>query len=62
MDTRKMLSLLAATALLALPGCATDDAAEKDAKEAQPTVEKAAQDAEKAPEDAADEVDDNDSK
>jgi hypothetical protein len=62
MTTRKMLSLLAASALMAIPGCATDDAAKKDAKEAQPTVEKAAKDAEKTGSEAVDAVDDNDSK
>lgn len=62
MDTRKMLSLLAASALIAIPGCATDNAVEKDAKNAQPEVEKAGKDAKKAGEDAADAVDDNDSR
>jgi hypothetical protein len=62
MDTRKMLSLLAASALIAVPGCSTDDAVKKDAEKAAPTVEKAADDAGNAAEDAADEVDDNDSK
>jgi hypothetical protein len=62
MDTRKMLSLLAASALIAVPGCSTDDAVEKDAKKAEPKVEKAGKDAGNAAEDAADEVDDNDSK
>ena len=62
MDTRKILSLLATTALLALPGCATDDAVEKDARDAQPEVEQAGKDAGNAAEDAADAVDDNDSK
>lgn len=60
--TRKLLSLLAASALIALSGCATDDAAERDAREAQPEIEQAGKDAEKAAEDAADAVDDNDSK
>ena len=62
MHARKMLSLLAAAALIAVPGCATDDAVKKDAKNAQPKVEKAGKDAEKAGADAADAIDDNDSK
>jgi hypothetical protein len=62
MNTRKMLSLLAASALIAVPGCATDDAVKKDAKNAEPGVKKAGKDAEKAGADAADAVDDNDSK
>lgn len=57
-----MLSLLAAGALIAIPGCSTDDAVERDAKNAQPEVEQAAEDAGKAAEDTADAVDDNDSK
>jgi hypothetical protein len=57
-----MLSLLAASALIAVPGCSTDDAVKKDAKNAQPEVEKAGKDAKKAGADAADAVDDNDSK
>lgn len=57
-----MLTLLAATALIAIPGCSTDNAVEKDAKNAAPTVEKAADDAGNAAEDAVDAVDDNDSK
>ena len=57
-----MLSLLAASALIAVPGCSTDDAVKKDAENAAPTVEKAADDAGNAAEDAADKVDDNDSK
>ena len=62
MDARKILSLLVVAAMIAVSGCATDDAAKKDAEKAQPTVEKAADDAGNAAEDAADEVDDNDSK
>jgi hypothetical protein len=62
MDTRKMLSLTAAAAVIATPGCSTDDAAKKDAKNAQPEVEKAGKDVGNAAEDAADKVDDNDSK
>jgi hypothetical protein len=62
MHARKMLSLVSVLALLAIPGCATDDAVKKDAKNAQPKVEKAGKDAEKAGADAADAVDDNDSK
>ena len=62
MHTRKMLSLLAASALIAVPGCATDNAVKKDAKDAQPGVEKAGRDAKNAGEDAVDAVDDNDSK
>jgi hypothetical protein len=62
MDARKILSLFAVAAMIAVSGCATDDAVEKDAKKAEPKVEKAADDADKAAEDAADEVDDNDSK
>jgi hypothetical protein len=62
MDTRKMLSLAAAAALFAVPGCATDNAVKKDAKNAQPKVEKAAKDADKAAGNAVDAVDDNDSK
>ena len=60
--TRKILSLFAATALLALAGCATDDAAEEDARDAKPEVEQAGKDVGNAAEDAADAVDDNDSK
>jgi hypothetical protein len=59
---RRLLAVLAAAALIAVTGCATDDAAKKDAKDAQPTVEKAAKDAKKAGADAADAIDDNDSK
>jgi hypothetical protein len=62
MDPRKMLSLLAASALIAIPGCATDDAVKKDAKNAEPEVKQAGKDAKKAGADAADAVDDNDSK
>jgi protein involved in temperature-dependent protein secretion len=62
MDTRKMLSLFAVAALMAVTGCATDNAVEKDAKHAQPKVEKAGKDAGKAAGDAVDAVDDNDSK
>jgi hypothetical protein len=62
MDTRKLLSVVAAGALIAIPGCATDDAAKKDANKAEPTVENASKDAENAGEDAVDTVDDNDSK
>jgi hypothetical protein len=62
MDTRKMLSLVAAAALIAVPGCATDDAVEKDASNAQPKAQKAAKDAEKTGSEAVDAVDDNDSK
>jgi hypothetical protein len=60
--TRKFLSLLAATMLIALAGCATDDAVEEDARNAQPEIEQAGKDAGNAAEDAADAVDDNDSK
>jgi hypothetical protein len=62
MDTRKLLSLVAASALMTIPGCATDDAVKKDAKNAQPKAEKAAKDAEKTGSEAVDAVDDNDSK
>ena len=62
MNTRKMLSLAAVAALFAVPGCATDDAVKKDAKNAEPKAEKAAKDAEKTGSDAVDAVDDNDSK
>jgi hypothetical protein len=62
MDTRKMLSLLAAGALIAIPGCSTDDAVKKDAKRAEPKAEKAANDAEKTGSEAVDALDDNDSK
>lgn len=62
MNTRKMLSLLAAGALIAIPGCSTDDAVKKDAKHAEPKVEKAGKDAGKTASDAVDAVDDNDSK
>jgi hypothetical protein len=62
METRKMLSLFAATALIAVPGCATDDAVKKDAKKAEPKAEKAANDAEKTGSEAVDAVDDDDSK
>jgi hypothetical protein len=62
MDMGKMLSLLAASAMIAVAGCSTDDAVQKDAKHAQPTVEKAAKDAKKAGGQAVDAVDDNDSK
>lgn len=62
MNTRKMLSLLAAAALIALPGCSTDDAVEKDAKNAQPEIEQAGKDAGNAAEKAVDAVDDDDSK
>ena len=62
MHARKMLSLLAASALVAAPGCATDDAVKKDAKNAEPGVKKAGEDAKNAGADAADAVDDNDSK
>ena len=62
MDARKILSLFAAAAMIAVSGCATDDAVKKDADKAQPKVEKAADDAGNAAEDAADKVDDNDSK
>jgi len=58
----KLLAILAAAAFVALPGCASDDAARKDAKKAEPTVEKAAKDAEEAGADAADKIDDDDSK
>ena len=71
---RRIASILTAT-LLALfgataAGCSTDDAVEKDVKEAARdadkaagnTDEEAAKDAEKAGEDAADAVDDNDGK
>jgi hypothetical protein len=57
-----MLSLTAAAALIAIPGCSTDDAVKKDAKNAQPKVEKAGKDAEKTGSQAVDAVDDNDSK
>jgi hypothetical protein len=57
-----MLSLMAAAALIAIPGCSTDDAVKKDAKNAQPKVEKAGKDAEKTGSQAVDAVDDNDSK
>jgi hypothetical protein len=62
MDARKILSLMAVAGLIAVSGCATDDAAKKDAKNAQPKVEKAGKDAKKAGADAADAIDDNDSK
>jgi len=62
MDTRKTLSLFAAAALIAVPGCSTDDAVKKDAKHAEPTVKKAAKDAKKTGGQAVDSVDDNDSK
>jgi outer membrane protein assembly factor BamE (lipoprotein component of BamABCDE complex) len=62
METRKMLSMVAAAALIALPGCSTDDAVKKDAEKAQPKVEQAGEDAGNAAEDAADKIDDNDSK
>lgn len=62
MGTRKLLSLLGAAALLTFSGCATDDAVQKDAKNAQPTVEKGADQAGKAADTAVDAVDDNDSK
>jgi hypothetical protein len=51
MDARRMLSLVAAGALIAGPGCATDEA-----------VEKASKNAEKTGDQAVDDVDDNDSK
>jgi hypothetical protein len=57
-----MLTVLAAAALFAVPGCSTDDAVKKDAKNAQPQVEKAGKDVGKAAENSADKVDDNDSK
>jgi hypothetical protein len=60
--TRRLLTLVAAGALIALPGCSTDDAVQKDAKNAAPTVEQAAKDAKKAGGQAVDAVDDNDSK
>ena len=59
---RKLLAMLAAAGLIALSGCATDDAVKKDAKDAEPGVKKAAKDAKSAGADAADAVDDNDSK
>ena len=71
---RRATAVLAAVLLglsgAAATGCSTDDAAEKDAKEAVDDADKAAgnkdeeaaKDAEKAGEDAADAVDDNDSK
>jgi hypothetical protein len=62
MQARKMLGLLATASLIAIPGCATDDAVEKDAKNAQPKVEKAGKEAEKTGSEAVDAVDDNDSK
>jgi hypothetical protein len=62
MDTRKMLSLVAAAAMIAVGGCATDDAVKKDAKDAQPKVEKAGKDAKDAGSTAVDAIDDNDSK
>jgi len=62
MHVRKMLSLLAASALIAVPGCSTDDGVKKDAKNAEPTVKKAGKDAEKTGSEAVDAVDDNDSK
>lgn len=49
-----MPSVLAASAVIAIPGCSTDEAAKKDA-------EQAARDAEKAGGKAADAVDDSDS-
>lgn len=64
--TRSRLTLLAVVAALAggLPACATDDAVEKDAKDAQQDVdreagstdEKAAEDAKEAGEDAGSEA------
>ena len=57
-----MLSLFAAAAVIAIPGCSTDNAVQKDAKHAEPTVKKAAKDAKKAGGQAVDAVDDNDSK
>jgi hypothetical protein len=62
MDARKTLSLVTAAALIAIPGCATDDAVKKDAKNAEPQAEKAAKDAKKTGGEAVDAVDDNDSK
>ena len=62
MKTPKMLNLLAAAALISVPGCSTDDGVKKDAKNAQPEVEKAGKDVGSAAKDAADKVDDNDSK
>jgi len=71
---RRLTAILAATLLAfsgaAAAGCATDDAAEKDAEKAAEDAdkaagdkdEKAANEAEDAGRDAADEVDDNDSK
>lgn len=60
--TRKPLAMLVAAALIALPGCATDDAVKKDAKNAEPGVKKAAKDVKKTGSKAVDAVDDNDSK
>jgi hypothetical protein len=62
MDARKILSLLAAAVMLAASGCATDNAVKKDAKNAQPKVEKAGKDAAKTGSKVVDAVDDNDSK
>ena len=59
---RRLLAVLAAAGLVAISGCATDDAVEKDAKKAEPDVKKAADDAKDAGTDAVDEIDDNDSK
>jgi hypothetical protein len=61
-NARKLLSIAAASALVAFPGCATDDAVKKDAKKAEPKAEKAAADAEQAGSKAVDAIDDNDSK
>jgi hypothetical protein len=62
MDPGKMLATIAAGTLLAVPGCATDNAVKKDAKHAEPKVEKAGKEAKKAGGQAVDAVDDNDSK
>ena len=62
MNARTMLSLAAGAALIAIPGCSTDDTVKKDAKSAQPNVEKAGKAVGNTAEDAADKVDDNDSK
>ena len=45
MEIHRTAALLAAAFALALPGCATDDAAEKDAKNAAPEVEKVGKEA-----------------
>lgn len=62
LKARRLLAMLAAAGLIAVSGCSTDDAVEKDAKKAEPDVKKAAKDAEETGADAVDAVDDNDSK